>query len=62
MKLTPDTQDALLAELEERAAPATVTDTNSLTTEHGRMLLAERFGKYRFVVELKSELLSRRKK
>lgn len=62
MRLTPDVQDALLSEMESRARPPFIEDSVALTNEAVRMELAERFGKYRFVIEFKSEILNRRSK
>ena len=62
MKLPPDVQDDLIYDLEIRAKPAVVDDPAQLLSESGRFDLAERFGRYRFVVELKSELMARRSK
>lgn len=62
MKLPPDVQDGLLDDLEARAKPATVDDTAALSSEATRLTLAERFGKYRFVRELKQEIVKMREK
>lgn len=62
LKLPPDVQDALLADLEAHAKPVVVTDAASLWSESVRVELAEKIGAARFVSLVKGQLKAIREK